>query len=60
MSNDIHDTSYDTLKVLNYIINNDDNVVTGGTDNYNNSLIVDHDGNYFKQQFVVQFQAVLQ
>ena len=23
MSNDIHDTSYDTLKVLNYIINND-------------------------------------
>jgi len=45
---------------VNYIINNDDNVVTGGTDNYNNSLIVDHDGNYFKQQFVVQFQAVLQ
>ncbi|HIP12691.1 MAG TPA: WYL domain-containing protein [Arcobacter sp.] len=23
MSNDIHDTSYDTLKVLNYIVNND-------------------------------------
>jgi hypothetical protein len=45
---------------VNYIIHNDDNVVTGGTDNYNNSLIVDHDGNFFKQQFVIQLQAVLQ
>ena len=45
---------------VNYIIHNDDNVASGGTDNYNNSLIVDHDGNYFKQQFVIQLQAVLQ
>jgi phosphate-selective porin len=45
---------------VNYIMHNDDNVITGTSDNMNNSLIVDHDGNYFKQQFVIQLQAVLQ
>ncbi len=45
---------------VNYIINSDDNVSSGGTDNYNNSLITSHEGYYYKQQFVIQLQAVLQ
>jgi len=45
---------------VNYIMHDDNNVVSGTNANYNNSLIVDHDGNFFKQQFVVQLQAVLQ
>lgn len=51
---------------VNYIIHNDDNVYSEynpadqSTQYYNNSLIVDHDGNFFKQQFVIQLQAVLQ
>ena len=45
---------------VNYIIHSDDNVISDGTGNMNNSLYVDHDGNFFKQQFVIQLQAVLQ
>lgn len=46
---------------VNYMIHNDENVGTydDGT-NFNNSLIVDNDGNHFKQQFVIQLQAILQ
>lgn len=44
---------------VNYIMHNDGNVETSGTDIHNNSMITDHDGNYFKQQFVIQLQAVL-
>lgn len=47
---------------INYILHNDDNVYTGGdtpTQNYNNALVTDHNGYYFKQQFVIQLQAVL-
>ncbi|MDT8392377.1 MAG: porin [Bacteroidales bacterium] len=46
---------------VNYMIHDDQNV---GTDelgnNFNNSLIVDANNNHFKQQFVIQLQAVLQ
>jgi len=45
---------------VNYIMHNDENVASGGTDNYNNTLVPDHNGYYFKQQFVIQLQAVLQ
>ena len=46
---------------VNYMINDDKNVYTDENgNNHNNSLIVDHDGYYFKQQFVIQLQAVLQ
>ena len=47
---------------VNYMIHDDQNVYTDavtGT-NVNNSLIVDNDGNHFKQQFVIQLQAILQ
>jgi|GEM_PF-173137 len=47
---------------VNYIIHNDDNVYTDAvnpTNSYNNSLLT-HDGNFYKQQFVIQLQAVLQ
>jgi phosphate-selective porin OprO/OprP len=46
---------------VNYMIHDDKNVGTyaDGT-NFNNSLIVDNDGNHFKQQFVIQLQAILQ
>ena len=41
------------------MMHSDDNVGTyeDGT-NYNNSLMADKDGNYYKQQFVIQVQAV--
>lgn len=52
---------------VNYIINNDDNVYTDAIDagnSYNNSLLnftgVDAHSGFYKQQFVIQFQAVLQ
>lgn len=47
---------------VNYMIHDDKNVytdaITGDMKNY--SVIHDVDGNYFKQQFVIQLQAVLQ
>jgi hypothetical protein len=46
---------------VNYMIHNDKNVYTDANgDMKNYSVIHDVDGNYFKQQFVIQLQAVLQ
>jgi hypothetical protein len=45
---------------VNYMIHDDNNVYTTDAESVNNSLLVDNDGNYFKSQFVIQLQAVLQ
>ncbi|RLD48961.1 MAG: hypothetical protein DRI97_18510 [Bacteroidetes bacterium] len=46
---------------INYMIHNDDNVYTDASGDVKNySLIHDANGNYFKQQFVIQVQAILQ
>ncbi len=46
---------------VNYMIHNDKNVYSDANgDMKNYSLIHDAGGNYFKQQFVIQLQAVLQ
>lgn len=48
---------------VNYIVHDDGNVFTDEIDptqSYNTSLLVDNSGNFFKSQFVIQLQAVLQ
>ncbi|MEN8224394.1 MAG: porin [Bacteroidota bacterium] len=47
---------------VNYMIHDDQNVYTDDATgvSFNNSLIVDNAGNHFKQQFVIQLQAILQ
>jgi hypothetical protein len=46
---------------VNYMIHNDDNVGVDDMGNtYNNSIMKDANNNFYKQQFVIQLQAVLQ